>query len=44
MLLKVEKDVRGGICYAILRYAKVNTKIHNNYDKINNYDTLSIGT
>ena len=34
MLLIVEKGIRGGICHAIYRYAKVNNKyINKNYDK-----------
>ena len=33
MLLMVEKDIRGGICHAIHRYAKVNNKYMKNYDK-----------
>ena len=33
MLLMVEKEIRGGICHAIYRYAKANSKYMNNYDK-----------
>ena len=33
MLLMVEKNIRGGICHAILRYAKANNKYMRNYDK-----------
>ena len=33
MLLMVEKGMRGGICYAIHRYKKVNNKYMKNYDK-----------
>ena len=33
MLLMVEEGIRGGICHAIQRYAKVNNKYMNNYDK-----------
>ena len=33
MLLMVEKGMRGGICYAIHRYEKVNNKYMKNYDK-----------
>ena len=33
MLLMVEKGVRGGICYAIYRYAKANNKYMKNYNK-----------
>ena len=33
MLLMVEKDIRGRICHAIYRYAKVNDKYIKDYDK-----------
>ena len=33
MLLMVEKQIRGGICHAIHRYAKTNNKYMKNYDK-----------
>ena len=33
MLLMVEKGIRGGICHAILRYAKANNKHMKNHDK-----------
>ena len=33
MLLMVEEGIRGGICHAIHRYAKVNNKYMKNYDK-----------
>ena len=33
MLLMVEKGIRGGICLAIHRHAKVNNKYMKNYDK-----------
>ena len=33
MLLMVEKDIRGGICNAIHRYAKANNKYMKYYDK-----------
>ena len=33
MLLIVKKETRGGICQAILRYAKANNKYMKNYDK-----------
>ena len=33
MLSMLGKGIRGGICHAIHRYAKVNKKYMNNYDK-----------
>ena len=33
MLLMVEKDIRGGICHAIDRYAKANNKYMKDNDK-----------
>ena len=33
MLLMTEKGIRGGVCLAIRRYAKVNSKYMKNYDK-----------
>ena len=33
MLLMVEKGIRGGICHAIHRYAKANSKHMKTYDK-----------
>ena len=33
MLLMVEKEIRGGICHAIHRYAKANNNYMKNYDK-----------
>ena len=33
MLLMVEKGIRGGICHAIYRYAKANSKCMKDYDK-----------
>ena len=33
MLLMVEKEIKGGICHAIQRYAKANNKYMKNYDK-----------
>ena len=33
MLLMVEKDIRGGICHSIYRYAKANNRYVKDYDK-----------
>ena len=33
MVLMVENDIRGGICHAIYRYAKVNSKYMKDFDK-----------
>ena len=33
MLLMLEKGIRGGICHAILRYAKANNKYMKDYNK-----------
>ena len=33
MLLMVEKEIGGGICHAIYRYAKANDKYMKNYNK-----------
>ena len=33
MLLMVEKGIRGGMCHAIHKYAKANTKYMKNYNK-----------
>ena len=33
MLLMVEKDIRGGICHAIHRYAKANNRYMKDYDE-----------
>ena len=33
MLLMIDKEIRGGICHAIHRYAKTNTKYMKDYDK-----------
>ena len=41
MLLMVEKGIRGGICQAIHRHAKVNNKYMKNYDKDNSSSYLA---
>ena len=33
MLLKVEKEIRGGECYTIHRYEKANNKYMNDYNR-----------
>ena len=33
MFLMVKKDIRGGICHSIYRYAKTNNKYMKDYDK-----------
>ena len=33
MLLMIEKEIRGGICHSIYRYARANNKYMKNYDK-----------
>ena len=33
MLMMIEKEIRGGIYYAIYRHAKANEKYMKNYDK-----------
>ena len=33
MLLMVEKGIRGGMCHAVHKYAKANTKYMKNYNK-----------
>ena len=33
MLLMVEKDIRGGTCHSIYRFAKANNKYMKGYDK-----------
>ena len=34
MLLMIKRGIRGGICHAILRYAKVNNKYMKDYKKM----------
>ena len=43
MLLMVDKGIRGGICYSIYRYAKVNNKCMKDYDKTKNHYIFNIG-
>ena len=33
MLLTIEEGIRGGICHAVHRYAKANSRYMKNYDK-----------
>ena len=33
MLLMIEKEITGGICHAMLRYAKANNKYMKEYNK-----------
>ena len=33
MLMMVEKEIRGGMCHSIYRYAKANNEYMKNYDK-----------
>ena len=35
MLLMAEKEVRGGICYSVLRYTNANSKYMKNYNQKN---------
>ena len=44
MLLMVEKDVRGRICYDIYRHVKTDNKYMKNYDKNKESSYLRIGT
>ena len=44
MLLMVEKEITGGICHAIHRYAKANNKyMKKSMTKIKNCNILNIG-
>ena len=43
MLLMVKKEIRGGICHAIQRYAKGNNKYMKDYDKSKNHHILNNG-
>ena len=40
MLLKVEKEITGGICHYINKYAKANNKYMKGYDKNNESSNL----
>ena len=42
MLLMVEKEIRGGICHAIHRYAKEYNRYMKNYNKTKNHHIFSI--
>ena len=42
MLLMVEKEIRGGICYEIHRYAKANNKYMKIMIKTSHHHTLRI--
>ena len=42
MLLMVEKEIRGGICHAIHRYAKKYNRYMKNYNKTKNHHIFSI--
>ena len=44
MLLMVKKGIRGGICYAIHRYAKANNKHMKNYDKDIELNAIPLST
>ena len=43
MLLMVVKVIGGGICHAIHRYSKANSKYMKDYDKIKYHSSLSNG-